>query len=115
MRILNKLTLFFIGFGTLAGVISGIISAFISGIISALQRATSYGVYIPILLAILFLYVAYKSAVPALKIIIEQLPEDDRKKISGKRLGWYGFWPYLAMWLMLWIVVYSYIIALQLF
>jgi hypothetical protein len=107
MRILNKLTLFFIGFGTLAGVISGIISAS--------QRATSYGMYTPILLAILFLYVAYKSAVPALKIVIEQLPEDDRKKISGKRLGWYGFWPYLAMWLVLWIVVYTYTIAFQLF
>ncbi len=107
MRILNKLTLFFIGFGTLAGVISGIISAS--------QRATSYGVYIPIPLAILFLYVAYKSAVPALKIVTEQLPEDDRKKINGKRLGWYGFWPYLAMWLVFWIVVYTYAIAFQLF
>ena len=107
MRILNKLTLFFAGVGTLAGVISGIISAS--------QRATSYGAYIPILLAILFLYVAYKSAVPSLKIVIEQLPEDDRKKIGGKRLAWYGFWPYMAMWLMLWIVVYSYAIALQLF
>ena len=107
MKILNKLTLFFAGVGTLVGVISGIISTS--------QRATSYGLYIPILLAILFLYVAYKSAVPALKIVIEQLPEDDRKKIGGKRLAWYGFWPYMAMWLMLWIVVYSYAIALQLF
>jgi len=107
MKILNKLTLFFAGVGTLAGVISGIISA--------LQRTTSYGLYIPILLAILFLYVAYKSAVPALKIVTEQLPEDDRKKINGKRLGWYGFWPYLAMWLVLWIVVYTYTIAFQLF
>jgi len=107
MKVLNKLTLFFVGFGTLAGVISGIVSA--------LQRTISYGLYIPILLAILLLYVAYKSAVPALKIVIEQLPEDDRKKIGGKRLAWYGFWPYMAMWLMLWIVVYSYAIALQLF
>ena len=107
MKILNKLTLFFAGVGTLAGVISGVISAS--------QRATSYGVYIPILLAIFFLYAAYKSAIPALKIVIEQLPEDDRKKIGGKRLGWYGFWPYIAMWLTLWIVVYTYIIALQLF
>jgi hypothetical protein len=107
MKILNKLTLFFMGVGTLAGLMSGVISAS--------QRATSYGVYIPILLAILFLYVAYKSAVPALKIIMEQLPEDDRKKISGARLGWYGFWPYLVMWLILWIVVYTYTIALQLF
>ena len=104
MRILHKLTLFFAGIGTLAGVVSGIISAS--------QRATSYGLYIPILLAILFLYVAYKSAVPALKFVIEELPEDDRKKIGGKRLAWYGFWPYMAMWLMLWIVVYSYVIAL---
>jgi len=107
MKILNKLTLFFMGIGTLAGLISGVVSAS--------QRATSYGMYIPILLAILFLYVAYKSAVPALKIVTEQLPEDDRKKISGKRLGWYGFWPYLAMWLVLWIVVYTYTMALQLF
>jgi len=107
MKVLSKVTLFFVGVGALAGVISGVISAS--------QRATSYGVYIPILLAILLLYVAYKSAIPALKIVLEQLPEDDRKKINGMRLAWYGFWSYISMWLMLWIVVYSYSIALQLF
>lgn len=100
MKVLNKLTLFFMSFGTLAG--------FISGFISVLQRTTSYGVYIPLLLAILLLYAAYKSAIPTLKIVVDQLPEDERRKIRGWHLGWYGFWPYLAMWLILWIVVYTY-------
>ena len=99
MKVLAKLTLFFSGLGALAGCISGVISAS--------QRATSYGVYIPILLAILFLYVAYKSAVPALKIVVEQLPEDERRKIRGWRLGWYGFPPFIIMWLVFWIAVYT--------
>jgi hypothetical protein len=111
MKILNKLTLFFAGFGTLAGVISGVISASQK----AISDSAFIRVGIPILLAILFLYAAYKSAVPALKIVIDQLPEDERKKIRGWHLGWYGFWPYITMWLVLWIVVYTYTIALQLF
>jgi len=101
MKIFTKLTLFFMSLGTLAGLISGIISAS--------QRTTSYGVYIPILLAIFFFYVAYKSAVPSLKIMMDQFPGGRRK------IATYGIWPYIAMWLVLWIVVYTYAIALQLF
>jgi len=99
MKGLTKLTLFFFGFGALAGCASGVISV--------LQKATSYSIYIPILLAILFLYAAYKSAIPALKILIEQIPEDDRKKIRGRRLVWYGFPPFIIMWFILWIAVYT--------
>jgi len=101
MKIFNKLTLFFMCFGMLAGLMSGVISAS--------QGATSYGVYIPILLAIFFFYVAYKSAVPSLKIMLDQFPGGRRK------IATYGIWPYLAMWLILWIAVYTYAIALQLF
>lgn len=74
----------------------------ISGILSWMKQSA----YLPLLLAIFFYYVAYKSAVPLLKITPDQLPGGGRKRKI------FGIWAFFFTWLLIWIVVYTYVLSL---
>lgn len=92
MIIETKLLMFYSGVGTLVGCLSAVLSKM------------SVVAYVPLLLAFAFFYLAYKLAVPALKIVPAQFSGGRKKLITS------GIAPYFFLWILFWITVYSLIV-----
>jgi len=108
MEIVGKITIYSAGFGVLAGAISGGLS--IAGI------SPGAGLLIAIIFIVVLVYKlipfalgAPKPAAPATSPTparpptepqVQQLP--DRRKIFTN-----SFWPFVVMWLLLWVLVYT--------
>lgn len=89
MTIETRLLLLYGGVGTLVGCLSGVLSKM------------SIIVYAPLLLAFVFFYLAYKLTMPALKIVPAQFSGGKKKLITS------GIGPYLFLWVLFWILLYS--------
>jgi len=88
----TKLLAFYGGVGTLVGCLSGVLSKM------------NIVAYAPLLLAFAFFYLAYKLAMPALKIVPAQFPGGKKKLITG------GIVSYFFLWILFWIVAYTFLV-----
>jgi hypothetical protein len=109
MEIISKITIYSAGFGALAGAVSGLLS--IAGI------SAGAGLLIAIIFIVVLVYklipfglgtpkpAAPTTTAPApAKTATEpqaQQPPDKRKIFTN------SFWPFVVMWLVLWILVYT--------
>jgi len=109
MEIIGKITIYSAGFGALAGVVSGVLSS------------AGVSAWAGLLIAILFIYVLVYKLIPLRLGAARPAPsaptparvptEPQAQQPLGKRkIFTTGFWPFLVMWLVLWIMVYTLII-----
>ncbi len=89
MIIETKLLMFYSGVGTLVGCLSAVLSKM------------SVVAYVPLLLAFVFFYLAYKLTIPVLKIVPAQFSGGKKKLITS------GIGSYLFLWILFWILLSS--------
>ena len=92
MIIETKLLMFYSGVGTLVGCLSAVLSKM------------SVVAYVPLLLAFAFFYLAYKLAVPVLKIVPVQFSGGKKKLITS------GIGSYFFLWILFWILAYTFLV-----
>lgn len=98
MELVAKIHLLFAGWGAIAGVLSG----FLRGL------PTGQGSFALLAIFLLLFYVPYKLAPRLLEFSPDEFPGG---RWTGLTAFKRGFWGFLIMWLILWIMTYTILIS----